>query len=224
MLKVTIGLPLYQENQLCKGTAESLNKVLQYNKDPGRKFETVLNRAVGTSSLFGRNYCASTIFGTQNHSERTWQKLTYDYYLSIDGDMMFSLNSIMRLIDKFEQLKTEGKNPGVIGGAYGSRSILYPNKIMAGKFTIPGRTPEHLWVDYDEWNCIECDWCGTGFMLIDKSVFETLPYPWFRAPAVTDGDISTLITEDYSICMDVKVKLNKSIWIDCTNRIYHLPH
>jgi hypothetical protein len=217
--QIVIGLPLYQLSDLRTMTQKCLQKVNEYNNQKEKEYEFDIRQVTGTSSLFARNYCAS------NMQEQTKQKIPYDYYLSIDGDMAFSVDSIIRLVEKYEDIKGEGKNIGIIGAAYAGRGNENADKIVAGNFCeVPGIAPSNLWLPYSCIECKEVDWVGTGFMLIPKDVFEALPYPWFRSYVVSKDNLSSLTTEDLSICMDVKQKLNRSIWVDASNRIAHIPH
>ncbi len=216
-MKVLVGVPLYQENQIHPITDACLKSL---NSKTECIFETV--RVSGTSSLFARNHAAAYV-GNNAASELTWQKLNYDYYFSTDGDMGFSAESILRLIKLHEELKSQDKKPGIIGGAYSKRG-MQADLLVAGNFEIPGKAPFKFWLPYWSHGSLSVDWCGTGAMLLPRETLEALPYPWFRAHVVPQGNITSIITEDFSICMDVKQKLGLSIWVDCDNRFAHFPH
>jgi len=219
-MRVVIGLPLYQANDICPLTQQCLQEAEAYNKQQDLIYFEI-RKVTGTSSVFARNFCAGAM------CEKTKQKLNYDYFLSIDGDMAFSVNSILRLIRRYEEIKAGvGKDIGILGGAYTSRGARNAGRLVAGGWgSTVGIAPEEFWLPYwMDLHALKVDWCGTGFMLIPKDVLEALEYPWFRSYVIDRGDESSLTTEDLSICMDVKSKLNRSVWVDCTNRIAHIPH
>ncbi len=220
-MKILVGVPLYQENQIHPVTNACLKSLDEYSKKSDAEccFETV--RVCGTSSLFARNYAAAYI-GKSQASELTWQKPAYDFFFSTDGDMGFSAESILRLTAAFRELKALKKFPGIVGGAYSKRNSG-SHLLVSGKFEIPGKAPANLWLPYWSHGLQEVDWCGTGSMLVPRETLESMPYPWFRSYIVTKNDASTMTTEDLSICMDVKQK-GLSVWVDCDNRFAHFPH
>lgn len=218
-IKVVIGIPLYQKSDLHPITQQCIQAIFNYNNQPGQSYYFEERECTGTSSFFSRNFLAS------KGSNKIKQKLDYDYYLSIDGDMGFTINNIIRLIKKYEEIKSSGRAIGILGAAYPGRGLENSNKLIAGNFSkVLGHNPLELYLPYDAIECIEVDYVGTGFMLIPKDVFESLEYPWFRSYVINVGDENSLTTEDLSICMDVKEKLERTIWCDCSNRVAHLFH
>jgi hypothetical protein len=224
-IKICVGLAVY-DGKVPQLVSESLRALETYNNSHSKKiprafvFEQVT--VTGTSSFFGRNLAAS------KGILKIKQNLPYDYYLSIDGDIVFTVNSIIRLVEKYRELKKKRFQSlpiGILGGAYAGRSEKNSHKLVAGYFTeTKGDAPIEKYLDYDCMDCKEVDWCGTGFMLIPKDVLESLEYPWFRPHIIVKKDEASLSTEDISICMDVKEKLRRSIWVDCSNRVSHLIH
>jgi len=225
-IKIRIGIPLY-DGKVKAECKRSIDAVIAYNDQKTAQnpnpfiFEIV--PMVGTSSFFARNKAAG------GGSQKTRQIVPFDYYLSLDGDISFSIDNIIRLVKKYEEIKKHQKHDtsdlpiGIIGAAYGGRGAGIEHKIVAGQFDeVPGNIPHEKWVAYDcmAYKCV--NWVGTGFMLIPKDVFDSLPYPWFRPHVITIGDESELATEDIAICMDVQMQLKRSIWIDCSNRVAHL--
>jgi hypothetical protein len=223
-IQIHVGIPLYN-GKVHPKTQESLVSLDHYNKSFSKEkpgdYSFSLARVVGTSSLFARNIAAG------KGCKKVDQILDYDFYLSLDGDIGFTIDSILRLVRKYNELKESeiGKNIGIIGAAYNGNDFNTEDKLIAGKFSdMPGISTIDLWIPLSCTECIEVDWIGTGFMLVAKDVLESLPYPWFRSHVILNKYESEMPTEDICICMDVKSKLSRSIWCDGSNRVIHFSH
>lgn len=72
--------------------------------------------------------------------------------------------------------------------------------------------------DYDEGDIVEVDACGTGCVLYDIKVFETIKAPWFEFVRDADGD---RVGEDVNFCKKLKEKGYK-IWVDTSVNVKHL--
>ena len=48
------------------------------------------------------------------------------------------------------------------------------------------------------------DYCGFGFVLVRKGVFEKLEYPWFRPLYLELGGVSEFTAEDVGFCLMAK--------------------
>lgn len=222
--KIVVGLPSY-DGRVAPQCKASLEKLQAYNNSHSAKtpheFSFEIRIKAGSSSLFLRNHAAS------NGDKRIKQKLNYDYFLSIDADMAFSVESIIRLVQSFEALQRGkgGTDVGAIGGAYSGRGSVNSHLLVAGDFDeVAGEIPPSKWLSVETNGLHKVDWCGTGFLLIPKDVLEALEYPWFRSYAIEKKGMAELCTEDVGICMDIAGKLHRTIWVDCDIRIAHLIH
>jgi hypothetical protein len=217
--KIRIGVATY-EPKFHPETARSLRLLADYNKqgEAGGKnpYAFEVSHCYGTSSVFGRNYAAAS---KNDCSIR--QKLTYDYLLSIDSDMTFTVENI----DYAVSLLKDSENAGVVGGAYCGRTVKDSHLLVAGYFEKDhqGSNPLELWLPFTSKGVREVDWIGTGFMLIPKHVLEELDYPWFKLYTIIKDGKANLTTEDIAISMDIKNSGYK-ILLDCDNRIGHCIH
>jgi hypothetical protein len=142
------------------------------------------------------------------------QILPYDYYLATDDDMAFSPMSIERLI---------ALNLDIVGAAYMTRTGPDAHLIVACPVD---KSSKPDWFKVWDSGVQECKWTGGGCLLIKKSVFEAMSYPWWRNNVVTEtvdgvvyGDIQT---EDVSFCQDARAAGFK-VFVDLDNRIAHIP-
>ena len=74
-------------------------------------------------------------------------------------------------------------------------------------------------------NPFKVDYCGFGWILIKKGVYEKVPYPWFVPRVVQlkkpDGTIlEDVQSEDISMCEDFR-KYGFDIWINPKVRVGH---
>jgi hypothetical protein len=220
--KICVGVPTY-DGKINPETLKCLESLDVYNNTHGKGKELPyvfeVRRAFGSSSLYLRNTLAGM------GSTKTRQKLPYDFYLSIDADMVFNVGNIINLVKTYERLKKSRSTAsiGIIGGAYIGRGPVICTKICAGHFEgVPGHSPYGKWLPIDTMGVKEVDWTGTGFMLVAKDVLESMDYPWFRANVIVKDDDSNLTTEDIGISMDVKKSLRRTVYCDCSNRIGHI--
>lgn len=131
----------------------------------------------------------------------------YDYMLWIDSDMVWEPEHIKQLIERdvdfvtgFYPISTEGVTN--CGWEFGKRSArIYINQVTTEFFTV--------------------DWCGLGFALIKRGVFEKVGYPWFQSYTMElhDGTRMTR-SEDVSFCARVRDK-NIPVYADTRVRIGH---
>lgn len=73
---------------------------------------------------------------------------------------------------------------------------------------------------YDSTGIKEVDFAGTGFMLIKKSVFEEISYPWFNAFYDEQYDPPRFRGEDFYFCMKAK-KAGFKIMVDYSCKLTH---
>ncbi len=126
-------------------------------------------------------------------------ELDYDYMLWIDSDVLFRFEDFQALLahkvdmvaglylmsDNARFAAVERMDETVFASA-GEFEFLTPAK-MAGR---QGLVP----VDY----------CGFGFVLVRKGVFEKLEYPWFRPLYLELGGVSEFTAEDVGFCLMAK--------------------
>ena len=142
-------------------------------------------------------------------------KISYDYMLWIDSDIVFD----NKAFDKLLKL-----NKPIVSGWYSQPGGYTPvvehmeddffEKHGAYKF-ISAKEMSELKSPF------KADYTGFGWILIKKGVFEKLPYPWFAPKRRTIGqDIEDMCSEDVAFCLDAKTA-GFEIWVDPSVRVGH---
>ncbi len=124
----------------------------------------------------------------------------YDYMLWIDSDVVFRFEDFLALLK--HQVDIAG---GVYLMADGQRFAAV-EKMDPEAFRVAGHfeflTPAAL---ARREGLVKVDYCGFGFVLIRRGVFERLEYPWFR-PVWVDmpGGVRDFTSEDVGFCIEAK--------------------
>ncbi len=136
------------------------------------------------------------------------QKATHILY--IDSDMVFSSDSIVRLL---------AHNKDIVGVNYLMRPAINTSgpistvKLINKKgVQVAGTSrdiPDKLFEVYA---------CGTGFMLIKTSVFNKFTRPYFKTREEEDGEF---YTEDFEFCGRARLA-GYDVWCDPTIRVGHI--
>jgi hypothetical protein len=138
----------------------------------------------------------------------------FDYYLSVDADIAFTVDDVRRLI---------ARDKDIVGAAYLRRGGT--GEIVAG--TCDADAGQICFLS-DEVNGLrKVDWIGAGFTLIKRRVFEATPYPWYRETGINynrDGEPSVLVVgEDIGFCLNA-ARVGFEVFCDCDCRVEHLTH
>lgn len=108
----------------------------------------------------------------------------FDYYLSVDCDMIFSPDAVIRLLDADKDIV--GANYSVRGNAVSGnvRQCVVKVADKNGKLRNMqvSELPKHTF---------RCFSLGNGFTLYKVSIFDKIPEPWFEARVNDDGEFST---------------------------------
>jgi hypothetical protein len=124
-------------------------------------------------------------------------KLHYDYIMWIDSDQVFSVQHFMALLNT---------NEDIVSGYYMmkncSQYAVVPNmnndyflKHGSYQFLDDSMIKEHI--ETTKKHLMEVDYCGMGFMLVKKGVFEQLEYPWFQ-PETSEFIFGNITIKDYN--------------------------
>lgn len=126
--------------------------------------------------------------------------LDVDKLLFVDADMGFPPDALLRLL---------GREQTIVGATYPSRHAA----------TIHGTAIDHSTLN----GCglAEMKSLPFGMMLVDRSVFETLPRPWFKTE--WDAERSTFVGEDVTFCTRAR-EAGFQVWcdLDLSHEIIHL--
>ena len=183
---VTIGLPLPNileyETDVSWRTRHSINEMTKYSNKLGI---TVHEQAVRSVSV------------PHNHNE-LGNKFTGEWLLICGSDHAFPENALEILLDATK----EEPFPKIIGGITPFRSKPYryvANMYDRHKESVIPIVP---YLDFHPAQTLsgeikEVDAIGSGFCLYHRSVFDSMPYPWFRyAPKkINDGFLQETIRE-----------------------------
>jgi GT2 family glycosyltransferase len=166
----------------------------------------------GTHCLRGRNLSAQA--KPIDGPAACKQVLPYDYYLAMDDDMAFTGQTVQRLVDL---------NLDVVGAAYTTRSGPDAHLIVACPLD---KKNKQDWFKIWDKGLQECLWVGGGCLLIKKTVFESMDYPYFHNEPIFEelagvkyGDIQT---EDISFCCRAR-EAGYRVFVDLDNRVGHIP-
>ena len=109
---------------------------------------------------------SGTLIVNQRHelvnAAREWSAT---HVMFIDSDIEFTPDCVLSLLDKQKK---------VVAAAYSKRAEPF----VATAWHEIGNWNSHI-TDF-EGDLLQCDAIATGFMLIETSVFDVLPKPWFK--------------------------------------------
>jgi hypothetical protein len=150
-----------------------------------------------------------------------WQgKLTYDYQLWIDSDIVFNTNAFWAVFDM---------DKDIAAGWYATedgRTTSVAHWLEEDDFKKNGGVMNHEMVDtiQNRKKPFTVDYTGFGWTLIKKGVFEheMMKYPWFapKMQVFDSGEVQDMCGEDVSFCLDAK-KAGFEIWCHPQVRVGH---
>lgn len=138
------------------------------------------------------------------------QKSKVDFVLWIDGDIGYTR-------DNFVKILSHTKDKEIISGLYFGKSA--PFKPVAGYYDLTKLSngfPAITKQDILSKKVCSIDWIGMGFVLMKRSVLDSLDYPWFEMtivdlpkPKIMEGGLvinKELLSEDISFWKKIKDK------------------
>lgn len=166
-------------------------------------------REVGVNLVLSRKYDAVVYYARnrvaggdvrRGAKQAPWGgEIDYDYMLWIDSDVVFRFEDFQALL---------AHKVDMVAGLYlmadGQRFAAVQHMDEAAfkhrgefEFLTPAATSKHE-------GLMKVDYCGFGFVLVRKGVFEKLEYPWFRPLYVEIGECTDFTSEDVGFCMMAK--------------------
>lgn len=151
-------------------------------------------------------------------------QVNYDYIMWIDSDIVFNTQNVLDLLEMNKDIAT-GWYVQSNGTATSNQSTVVVNMdkellLKSGSYyfeTIEDmqRRSEPFKIDY----------CGFGWVLMKKGVFEKIPYPWFAPKRVQltreDGILlEDMCSEDVAMCEDFR-SYGFEIWCNPKVRVGH---
>jgi len=176
----------------------------------------ILSRTYDAVVYYARNKVAGGDT-RRGPSQAPWGgEVDYDYMLWIDSDVIFRFEDFQALLRHKVDIAA-----GLYVMADGQRFAAVETMDEAafardGHFTF--LTPE---ITATKAGPFPVDYCGFGFMLVRKGVFERLAYPWFRPLWLEmPGGVSEFTSEDVGFCLQAK-KAGLRVLVDPTVVVGH---
>ena len=183
-----------------------------------QKYSSMVNHA-RTDCLDADNYAGTMLTPFRG-------KINYDYIMWIDSDIVFRVEDFYDLLSMDKEVAsgwyaTADQNIGAP-----SQTTTVVEKIDDDRLLATGLNKYETIQDMAARpGPFKVDYCGFGWMLIKKGVFERVPYPWFSPQKITlrkeDGTIlEDTESEDISMCREFK-KHGIDIWVNPKVRVGH---
>lgn len=199
MIKIRICTPFYSEFETVKPGVVSCiqSQIAEFHFEP---------RQSGPLMFRNRN---SLINDLKSQKKYQLPLSGFDYFLFVDSDISFSVKNVERLLSHNKEIccspyfthdKPYTYNTGMFFDSYPGLIRYQHTKHSSG--------------------LSEVDFSGTGFMLIHRSVFEKLSYPWFEPMKIEFGDNCEAIGEDLCFCIKAK-NAGYKIFCDFDNKVDH---
>ena len=162
-------------------------------------------------------------------------KLTYDYQLWIDSDIVFDTQKFWQLCDLAVAADTvdaegntvKGEEKGIVAGWYATedgQTTSVAHWLEEEDFRKNGGVMNHETVETmgKRKKPFTVDYTGFGWVMIKNGVFEKLEYPWFapKMQQFESGEVQDMCGEDVSFCLDAQDE-GYEIWCDPRIRVGH---
>jgi hypothetical protein len=148
-----------------------------------------------------RNKCVSKDFLNIN-----WTKdSNFDHILFVDDDISFNINDFVKLLSH---------NKPIIAGYYQWRDR--PQYGVAG-----GGDEKEDW-SWEKTGVHIADFCGGGFLLVKREVFDEVKRPWFSHGYIgnSEGQLA-VVGDDITFCNNAS-NTGYKIFIDCDCKVEHV--
>jgi hypothetical protein len=151
-------------------------------------------------------------------------KVPYDYIMWIDSDIIFKTEDLMELL-KMNKDISAGWYCQSNGGALSNQTTVVESMNDQELYEKGSNRYETVEDMARRTEPFKVDYCGFGWILIKKGVYEKIPYPWFVPRVIQlqkpDGTIlEDVCSEDISMCQDFK-KYGFDIWVHPKVRVGH---
>jgi hypothetical protein len=151
-------------------------------------------------------------------------QVSYDYIMWIDSDIIFKTEDLVELLQMNKDIAA-GWYIQSNGGAISNQSTVVENMNQQELYEKGSNHYETIEEMARRTSPFKVDYCGFGWMLIKKGVYEKIPYPWFVPRVIQlkkpDGTIlEDVCSEDISMCQDFK-NYGFDIWVNPKVRVGH---
>jgi hypothetical protein len=151
-------------------------------------------------------------------------QVPYDYIMWIDSDIIFKTEDFVELLQMNKDIAA-GWYVQSNGGVLSNQSTVVENMNQQELYEKGSNHYETIEEMARRTSPFKVDYCGFGWMLIKKGVYEKIPYPWFVPRVIQlkkpDGTIlEDVCSEDISMCEDFR-KYGFDIWVNPKVRVGH---
>jgi hypothetical protein len=151
-------------------------------------------------------------------------QVPYDYIMWIDSDIIFKTEDLMELLQMNKDISA-GWYVQSNGGALSNQSTVVESMNDQELYEKGSNRYETIEDMSRRIEPFKVDYCGFGWILIKKGVYEKIPYPWFVPRVIQlqkpDGTIlEDVCSEDISMCEDFR-KYGFDIWVHPKVRVGH---
>jgi GT2 family glycosyltransferase len=161
------------------------------------------NQIIGAISVGGG---AGRLDNARNEVAKRFLKVQSEWLLTLDTDMVFSVENFDALL-----ASADPDFAPIVSGIY----FVDERPPRAAAANTVGDSIKSI-SDWEEDKLIPVEWCGAGFMLIHRSVFEKLGDEPYRQDIVAPS--GALVGEDYSFCERARqagftIQVNPSVFV-----------
>lgn len=151
-------------------------------------------------------------------------QVPYDYIMWIDSDIIFKTEDLIELL-KMNKDIASGWYVQSNAGILSNQSTVVEHMNLQELYEKGSNKYETVEDMSRRQEPFKADYCGFGWMLIKKGVYEKIPYPWFVPRVIQlqkpDGTIlEDVCSEDISMCEDFR-KYGFDIWVHPKVRVGH---
>lgn len=181
-----------------------------------QKYSSMVNHA-RTDCLQADNYAGTMLTPFRG-------EIPYDYIMWIDSDIIFKTEDLIELL-KMNKDIASGWYAQSNGGVLSNQTTVVEHIDMKELYEKGSNKYETIEDMARKTEPFKVDYCGFGWMLIKKGVYEKIPYPWFVPRVIQlqkpDGTIlEDVCSEDISMCEDFR-KYGFDIWVHPKVRVGH---
>lgn len=151
-------------------------------------------------------------------------QVPYDYIMWIDSDIIFKTEDLIELL-KMNKDIASGWYVQSNAGILSNQSTVVEHMNLQELYEKGSNKYETVEDMSRRQEPFKVDYCGFGWILIKKGVYEKIPYPWFVPRVIQlqkpDGTIlEDVCSEDISMCEDFR-KYGFDIWVHPKVRVGH---
>ena len=144
--------------------------------------------------------------GLNNQVHKPFNGAKYDYWISIDYNMLFTPQQLLDIIKSLEE-------HDVVSGLYKTEDAtnFFAVKELDNDYFKENASYKYITQDdLDNWKkemdtkYIPVDFVGLSFLGVKSEVFDKLKYPYFDGDNIVIDKYNIVPSEDYNLCKNIK--------------------